>query len=175
MSEPAKNKDIKLYDAVLKNLIEHEHVDSKRVFSTGHSNGGGFNILLWAHRGDTLAAVAASSSIARPADRPLLKPKPAMMSSGRNDPLVKFEWQTKMIEQLKSVNGISDRANRGAREALYNSTMTRRWQRSSTTAAHAPPKGLVRESSNFSRRFRRKRGVIGSQFHKTSGIPHSGL
>ncbi len=143
VSEPEKNKDIKLYDAVLKDLIEHEHVDSKRVFSTGHSNGGGFTFALWAHRGDTLAGVASSSSIARPADWPLLKPKPAMMSGGRNDPLVKFEWQSKMIEQLKSVNGISGEGKPWGEGGLwYNSDHDTPLATIIHDGGHAPPKGL---------------------------------
>ncbi len=100
------NKDLRFYDVVLKDLIDHQHIDAKRVFSTGHSNGGGFTFTLWAHRGNTLAAIAASSSIATVKDWPLLKPKPAMMSCGRNDPLVKFAWQSKMIDRLKSLNRV---------------------------------------------------------------------
>jgi polyhydroxybutyrate depolymerase len=104
---PDKNKDVRFYDVVLKDLIDHQHIDPKRVFSTGHSNGGGFSFTLWAYRGDTLAAIASSSAIASQKEIPLLKPKPAMMSSGRNDPLVKFEWQIKMIDRLKTLNGIT--------------------------------------------------------------------
>jgi polyhydroxybutyrate depolymerase len=106
--DPAdKNRDIRFYDVVLKDLIDHQHIDAKRVFSTGHSNGGGFTFTLWAHRGDTLAAIASSSSIASLKDWPLLKPKPAMMSCGRNDPLVKFNWQSRMIDRLKSLNSVA--------------------------------------------------------------------
>jgi polyhydroxybutyrate depolymerase len=102
-----KNKDVRFFDVVLKDLIDHQHIDPKRVFSTGHSNGGGFSFTLWAYRGDTLAAIASSSAVASQKEIPLLKPKPAMMSSGRNDPLVKFEWQTKMADRLKTLNGIT--------------------------------------------------------------------
>jgi polyhydroxybutyrate depolymerase len=102
-----KNRDLRFYDTVLKDLTDNQHINPKRVFSTGHSNGGGFKFTLWAHRGDTLAAIAASSSIAALKDWPLLKPKPALMSSGRNDPLVKFTWQTRMIDYLKSLNKVS--------------------------------------------------------------------
>jgi polyhydroxybutyrate depolymerase len=103
-----KNRDLRFYDVVLKDLIDHQNIDTKRVFSTGHSNGGGFTFTLWAHRGDTLAAIASSSSIAAVKEWPLLKPKPALMSSGRNDPLVKFDWQSKMMDDLKSLNGVTD-------------------------------------------------------------------
>ena len=36
------DRDLKLFDAVMANLKENYKVDAKRVFSTGHSNGGGF-------------------------------------------------------------------------------------------------------------------------------------
>jgi polyhydroxybutyrate depolymerase len=79
---PDTNRDIRFYDVVLKDLIDQSHIDKKRVFCTGHSNGGAFTFTLWAHRGDTLAAIASSSAIATREIRPLLKPKPVMMSSG---------------------------------------------------------------------------------------------
>jgi len=101
------NRDLRFYDVVLKSLIDHEHIDPKRVFCTGHSNGGGFTFTLWAHRGNTLAAIAESSSIAPLKDWPLLTPKPALMSCGRNDPLVKFAWQSKMIDRIKSLNAVA--------------------------------------------------------------------
>jgi polyhydroxybutyrate depolymerase len=106
-----QNRDLRFYDIVLKDLIDNQHINAKRVFSTGHSNGGGFSFTLWAHRGDTLAAIASSSSIAAVKEWPLLKPKPALMSSGRNDPLVKFAWQSKMIDRLKSLNGVAPDGN----------------------------------------------------------------
>ena len=102
-----KNKDLRFYDVVRNDLIDHQHIDAKRVFCTGHSNGGAFTFKLWAHRGDTLAAIAASSSIAVVEDRPLLKPKPAMMSCGRDDPMVNFSWQSRMIDRLKTLNGVA--------------------------------------------------------------------
>ncbi len=106
-NQPGKNRDVRFYDVVLKDLIDHQQIDPKRVFSTGHSNGGGFSFTLWAYRGDTLAGIASSSAIASIREIPLLKPKPAMMSSGRNDPLVKFAWQNKMAGRLKTLNGIT--------------------------------------------------------------------
>ena len=53
---------MKLFDAVMANLKENYKVDAKRVFSTGHSNGGGFTYLLWQTRPDVLCAVAPSAA-----------------------------------------------------------------------------------------------------------------
>src|SRR5436190_19956962 len=48
--------DLKFFDAVLTSLRQDYRVNEKRVYATGHSNGGGFTYLLWAARGDRFAA-----------------------------------------------------------------------------------------------------------------------
>jgi polyhydroxybutyrate depolymerase len=55
-------------------------LDVKRIYCTGHSNGGGFTYLLWLARGDVFAAVAPSSAAARYANQ--LPPKPALILGG---------------------------------------------------------------------------------------------
>jgi polyhydroxybutyrate depolymerase len=98
------DRDLKFFDAVLKRLQRECRVDEKRVFATGHSNGGGFTYLLWAERGDVLAAVAPSAAAAlRHLER--FKPKPVMHLAGQNDPLVKFTWQKATIEAVRKLNG----------------------------------------------------------------------
>ncbi len=98
-----KDRDLKFFDAVLKSLHEDAKVDDKRVYATGHSNGGGFSYLLAAQRGDKLAAIAPSAALAVRA-RADFKPIPVLHLAGRNDPLVKFEWQKSMIDNLKKLN-----------------------------------------------------------------------
>ena len=97
------DRDLKFFDAVLKSLKEEYKVDAKRIYSTGHSNGGGFSYLLWAARGDQFAAMAPSAAVAGP-NLPLLKAKPVLHLAGRNDPLVKFEWQKATIDALLKLN-----------------------------------------------------------------------
>lgn len=98
------DRDLKLFDAVMANLKETYLVDAKRVFSTGHSNGGGFTYLLWQTRPDALCAVAPSASAsARRVDTPF-KPKPCLHIAGRQDPLVKFEWQEMSMARVKEIN-----------------------------------------------------------------------
>lgn len=58
------DRDLKFFDAMLASLKKDYKVDAKRIYSTGHSNGGGFTYLLWAARGDTFAAFAPSASAA---------------------------------------------------------------------------------------------------------------
>lgn len=98
------DRDLKFFDAVLERLKKDYRVDEKRVFSTGHSNGGGFTYLLWAERGEVLAAVAPSAAAAlRQPDR--FKPKPVMHLAGEQDPLVKFAWQKATMDGIRKLNG----------------------------------------------------------------------
>jgi polyhydroxybutyrate depolymerase len=99
------DRDLKFFDAVLTSLKSEYRVDAKRIYATGHSNGGGFTYLLWAHRGDTFAAMAPSGSLAAREHRGRLKPKPVLHVAGEKDELVKYEWQKLMIESLRRTNG----------------------------------------------------------------------
>src|SRR5437879_3135930 len=55
--------DLKLFDAMLASLQQDYHTDGKRIYATGHSNGGGFTYLLWAARSDRFAAFAPSGAV----------------------------------------------------------------------------------------------------------------
>lgn len=98
-----KDRDLRFFDEVLKSLKQDYKVDEKRIFSTGHSNGGSFTYLLWSERPDVFAAFAPSGSAALKV-RNSLKPKPVLHIAGDNDPLVKYAWQTMMIDALKKSN-----------------------------------------------------------------------
>lgn len=98
------DRDLKFFDSMLAGLSEDYQVDPKRVYATGHSNGGGFTYLLWSERGQNLAAVAPSAAVGTRNLRHA-KPLPAMHLAGENDPLVKFEWQRASIERIKKLNG----------------------------------------------------------------------
>lgn len=98
------DRDLKFFDAVLKTLKKDYAVDENRIYSTGHSNGGGFTYTLWAERGDVFAAMAPSAA-GPGSDFKNLKPKPAMHVAGEKDPLVKYEWQTGTMERVRKLNG----------------------------------------------------------------------
>jgi len=97
------DRDLKFFDAMLAQLKQEYKVDGKRIYCTGHSNGGGFTYLLWLARGNVFAAVAPSAAAARYAAQ--LTPKPAMIMGGQDDPLVKFAWQKLTMEVVRRVNG----------------------------------------------------------------------
>ena len=106
------DRDLKFFDAVLASLKQDYQVDQRRIYSTGHSNGGAFTYLLWAARGDVFAAVAPSAAVGA---RQLkdLKPKPVLHVAGEKDALVKFEWQKLMIDRLLKLNGCDEGTPQG--------------------------------------------------------------
>jgi len=95
------NRDLKFFDAVYDSL--KGQINTNRVYSTGHSNGGAFTYCLWAARGELFAAVAPSGSAAGKSARQLA-PKPAMHIAGETDPLVKFAWQERTMRLVKTLN-----------------------------------------------------------------------
>jgi polyhydroxybutyrate depolymerase len=111
------DRDLKFFDAVLARLKQAYRVDAKRIYATGHSNGGGFAYLLWLARGDVFAAVAPSSAVAKYARQ--LKPKPVMHIVGEKDPLVNFSWQKLMMEELCKINGCARRVKHGPANASF--------------------------------------------------------
>ena len=98
------DRDLKFFDAILESLKQHYKVDERRIYATGHSNGGGFTYLLWAARGDVFAAFAPSAAATSPAQLKQLKPKPVLHAAGENDPLVKFTWQKMTIDAVRRLN-----------------------------------------------------------------------
>lgn len=98
------DRDLKFFDEMLKSLKADFKIDEKRVYTTGHSNGGHFTHLLWAERGEVFAAVAPSGSTAGPLTKSF-KPKPCLHIAGAEDPLVKFEWQKATMDAVQKLNG----------------------------------------------------------------------
>ena len=98
------DRDLKFFDVVLASLQSDYQVDSSRIYSTGHSNGGGFTYLLWENRGDLFAAMAPSSAVSSDGWKSL-RAKPALHLAGKSDPLVKYEWQEKMMNVIRKLNG----------------------------------------------------------------------
>jgi polyhydroxybutyrate depolymerase len=104
------DRDLKFFDAMLSSLEATLKVDPKRIYSTGHSNGGGFTYLLWAERGEKFAAFGPSAAAAKRSVY-RLKPKPVIHIAGEKDPLVKFEWQKLTMEAVRKSNECGEGAS----------------------------------------------------------------
>lgn len=73
-----------------------------------------------------------------------------MMSSGRNDPLVKFTWQTKMMDDLKSLNGINTAGKTwGINGTWYDSKNGTPLATIIYDGGHAPPKDIGQRVVDF--------------------------
>ena len=144
---------------VLALLKKDYRVDQKRIYAAGHSNGGRFVYLLWAERGDVLAAAApsaASVNIGNPArPRPgnpairkvtkYVKPKPVVLAIGENDPVARFEGQTRLVETFRKINGCGDGKPWGEGCTLYPSQ--RRHAGAGLHSSRRPQMGRRRRSA----------------------------
>ncbi|HYR58224.1 MAG TPA: prolyl oligopeptidase family serine peptidase, partial [Chthoniobacteraceae bacterium] len=114
------DRDLHFFDAMFDSLHKDFRVDDRRIYATGHSNGGGFTYLLWATRGDRFAAFAPSSAAALKSIAQL-KPKPVLHIGGEADPLVKFEWQKATMDKLREINQCGEGQPWGQSATIYPS------------------------------------------------------
>jgi polyhydroxybutyrate depolymerase len=143
------DRDLKLFDAALKWARQTYKVDDKRIYCTGHSNGGGFTYLLWAQRGDVFAAVAPSSAAALRSLKDL-KPKPLLHIAGTKDPLVKFEWQQTMIDSVRKINGCDPKGtSEGDHITVYASAAGMPVETYIYDGGHTPPPEVWAEVVKF--------------------------
>lgn len=98
-------RDIEFFDKLFQYLNSKYSVDKTRIYSIGFSNGAVFTYVLWAARGNMIAAVAPIAGLLpSKEDRNKLEPKPIFLVAGRNDPLVKFLWQMEMENIVLKIN-----------------------------------------------------------------------
>lgn len=98
------DRDLKFFDTMLKELCLRLAIDRRRIYATGHSNGGGFTYVLWTERGDVFAAFAPSSALlARGFQK--FKPKPLLHIASPQDELVKFSWQQRQLDYVLKLDG----------------------------------------------------------------------
>ncbi|WP_184544798.1 alpha/beta hydrolase family esterase [Mucilaginibacter sp. FT3.2] len=118
------DRDLHFFDTMLQSLRANYKVDDKRIYATGHSNGGAFTYLLWATRGNVLAAVAPSAAPTVPTVNSLLKPLPALQITGTNDHLVAPEKQLETFNTVLKVNSCSEEGKTDDTGATYYPSAT---------------------------------------------------
>ena len=97
-------------------------IDDRRIYATGHSNGGRFTFVLWANRGDVLAAVAPAASGGAVRNLNALKPKPALIIAGEKDEVVPFELQKASMEAVRKLDACDENGKEWAKNCtLYPS------------------------------------------------------
>jgi polyhydroxybutyrate depolymerase len=115
--EDQQDRDLKFVDTMLAWLKKNHRIDASRIYSTGHSNGGGFTYVLWANRPEVFAAFAPSSSPAT-TNLPGLKPHPAMHIAGEKDMVASFAAQQRTMEAIRQINGCVAEGKPWAKDCL---------------------------------------------------------
>lgn len=111
------DRDLNFFDVVLDSMKKDHLIDAKRVYSTGHSNGGGFTYVLWAKRGNAFAAFAPVAAAAGLYFAEA-KPKPLWHAASEKDPLVTIAMQQRTLDRVKRLNGCSTMGERWANNCL---------------------------------------------------------
>lgn len=118
-----KDRDLHFVDAMLKTLREEYQVDDKRIYVTGHSNGGGFTYLLLVARPHVFAAfapsAAGSAALRNPTD---YSPVPVFHLAGEKDNVVPFEFQKRTITTMKKLNQCDDEGKEWAPKCKFYSS-----------------------------------------------------
>ena len=120
-----KDRDLLFFDAVLASMKKDHAIDERRIYATGHSNGGGFTYLLWAKRGDAFAAFAPVAAAAGPyfvAAKP--RPRPLFHAASEKDPLVTFAMQRRTLDRVKKLDGCDDKSEEWAKGCLRYASKT---------------------------------------------------
>ncbi|MDP2136742.1 MAG: hypothetical protein Q8J74_02705 [Candidatus Didemnitutus sp.] len=148
------DRDLKFFDTVLQDLRRQHAVDAKRIYATGHSNGGSFTYLLWATRREVFAAFGPSGSLASH-DYPPLQPAPVIHIAGEKDELVRFAWQQQMIQQLLRTNECGPGQPAGEGVTLYPSKIGAPVKTYLTAGGHQYPTSATRLIVEFFQQQRR--------------------
>lgn len=102
------DRDLKFFDVMFADLLGKYRFDARRVYATGHSNGGGFTSLVWARRGEKFGAMAPSAAVPGRGFTNL-RLKPVLHLGSPQDPLVKVSWQERVSDQVLKLNGCRPR------------------------------------------------------------------
>lgn len=106
------DRDLNFFDAMLTTMQQEYAVDNTRIYVTGFSNGGAFSFLLWAERGNTLAAIGAVAGRTRDSVH-LTQPRAFLAIAGENDKKMidgepRIALQKKSIKKAQKVDSAPD-------------------------------------------------------------------
>lgn len=99
------DRDLRFFDAMVADLTKRYHVDPRRIYTTGFSNGAIFSYLLWAERAKVIAGVGAVAGRLDPAET-LTTPRALIAIGGMRDTTLPFALQLATIELAKEENGV---------------------------------------------------------------------
>jgi predicted peptidase len=91
--------------ALLDDVISRYRVDTRRIYLTGVSMGGGSTWALAAVYPQRFAAIVPVSGSSNPADARKLAAMPIWVFHGAKDPIISVEYSRKMVAAIKAVGG----------------------------------------------------------------------
>jgi polyhydroxybutyrate depolymerase len=102
--ERKPNRDRRLFDAIINTARKEWKCSEKRIYVTGHSNGGGFVYYLWGQNPMPFAAIAPVSA---GGERMIhdAKPCPILIIGAKNESIFLWETQKQAIDAARSING----------------------------------------------------------------------
>lgn len=126
------DRDLKFFDTMLASFKKDYPVDNKRIFSTGHSNGGKFTYLLWETRAPDIAAFAPSAA---PVGITVMHytPKPLFHIGSPEDQIVPFKWQQNSINAILKLNNCNPTPTK------WQTTCDWYDSKSTNTSSNTPP------------------------------------
>src|SRR4051812_22438336 len=102
-----KDEDLKFFDTMLTTFENNYNANAQQIFAHGWSNGGQFVYnVLWAARGDKLAALCPAASLLGTTSGKITIP--VMHVAGTTDPLVGFTSQQKTVQTVRNLDQCSD-------------------------------------------------------------------
>ncbi|MBQ0081497.1 MAG: prolyl oligopeptidase family serine peptidase [Alistipes sp.] len=104
--------DIRFFDKLYEKICSDYNIDTNRVYSMGHSNGGGMTLALWATRADRFAAFAPSATAHSIFFRTFyMIPKPLFYMARQEDELVKFTGIQICLRKILRINNCQSPVN----------------------------------------------------------------
>ena len=103
-----KNRDLKLFDAMLATMRAEYSIDDSRIYTAGFSNGTGFSYLLWVERGRILAAIGAVSGVLLDPERHKPTPPRALISIAGSAGIAPDAVQA-TVDRARQINGTGPR------------------------------------------------------------------
>lgn len=111
-----QGRDFALFDALYAAIGEQLCIDPARVYTMGHSFGGGMSNRLACHRGDVIAGLAVSAGAGIPAAADCIGPVAAFLVHGENDPTVPFSSGKAARDRWVTENGCSTQTTPAQRD-----------------------------------------------------------
>jgi polyhydroxybutyrate depolymerase len=150
------DRDVKFFDAALERLTKDYKTDEKRIYLVGHSNGARFVNVLWALRGEKLAALCAVAGQGGLMIRDAV-PRSIWMSMGERDPLVPVDGQKLSVGVVKKLLKVDEKKGKADGElTIYKGTEDTELVVEIRDAGHEFPQASIPKMIEFFKRHEKK-------------------